>query len=144
MANGIGGCLRTEIPAALVVALTPPAQTPVGSVLLLGCSKGVHHVAGEVAVLAVAAGQHDRGQLCQLGSVGEQTCVTGDAAHRVVALFVVHLSLNGGGAHTGKGDGTITGVAVQLGSGAIVGGKAVQQGVVGGMGQTHRIPEGLL
>ena len=30
-------CAATEIPAALVVALTPPAQTPVGSVLLLGC-----------------------------------------------------------------------------------------------------------
>ena len=144
MANGIGGCLRTEIPAALVVALTPPAQTPVGSVLLLGCGKGVHHVAGEVAVLAVAAGEHDRGQFCQLGSVGEQACMAGNTAHRVVALLVVHLALNGGGAHTGKGDGTITGVAVQLGSGAVVGGKAVQQGVVGGVGQTHGIPEGLL
>ena len=144
MANGIGGCLRTEIPAALVVALTPPAQTPVGSVLLLGCGKGVHHVAGEVAVLAVAAGQHDRGQFCQLGSVGEQACVAGDTAHRVVALLVVHLALNGGGAHAGEGDGTITGVAVQLGSGAVVGGKAVQQGVVGGVGQPHGVPEGLL
>ena len=80
----------------------------------------------------------------QLGSVGEQACMAGNTAHRVVALLVVHLALNGGGAHAGKGDGTITGVAVQLGSGAVVGGKAVQQGVVGGVGQTHGVPEGLL
>ena len=55
----------------------------------------------------------------------------------------MHLALCSYGARPGKGNISVPGITVQLGSGAVVGSKAVLQRVVGGAGQTHRIPERL-
>mgnify|MGYP003292373264 CR=1 FL=1 len=60
----------------------------------------------------------------------QHICRCGIGQHQVAVLI--------------EGDNAVTGVAVQLGSCGLVLGEAVVQGVVGDVGQTHGIPEGLL
>ena len=141
--GGVGG-LDAEIAAAAQLSLPPPAQAPGGVVQALGLGELVHDVLGEELVPAVAAGQHDGGQLGQVLGVGEQARVAGDAAHGVIGLLVVDLALNGVGADVLEADNAVAGVAVELGGGAVVLFKAVLKGIVGDVGQAHGVPEGLL
>ena len=141
--GGVGG-LDAEIAAAAQLSLTPPAQAPGGVVQALGLGELVHDVLAEELVAAVAAGQHDGGQLGQVLGVGEQARVAGDAAHGVVGLLVVDLALDGVLSDILEADNAVAGVAVELGGGAVVLVKAVLEGIVGDVGQAHGVPEGLL
>ena len=141
--GGVGG-LQAEVAAAAQLGLPPPAQTPGGSVQALGLGELVHDVLAEELVAAVAAGQHDGGQLGQVLGVGEQARVAGDAAHGVVGLLVVDLALDGVLSDILEADNAVAGVAVELGGGAVVLVKAVLEGIVGDVGQAHGVPEGLL
>ena len=141
--GGVGG-LDAEVAFAAQLGLPPPAQAPGGSAQALGLGELVHDVLAEELVAAVAAGQHDGGQLGQVLGVGEQTGVAGDAAHGVVGLLVVDLALDGVLSDILEADNAVAGVAVELGGGAVVLVKAVLEGIVGDVGQAHGVPEGLL
>ena len=69
--------------------------------------------------------------------------MAGYAAHGIVCLFVVHFALQRVGADAGKGNSAVPGVAVQLGGCAVIGAETMLQGLIGDVGQAHRLPKDL-
>ena len=150
--EGLVGGLSGPVGLTGQLALTPPAQAPLGIIQGLGLDELLDGGGGEVVVLAVAAGQHDGAQLGQVLGVGIHTGVAGDAVHGVVALLVVHGALADAVTHVVEvNDSSVvvaaqvvqvsTLVAVQLGGCTLVDGPAVLQGVVGDVVQAHGGPE---
>ncbi len=88
---------------------------------------------GEVGVRAIAAREHDGSELCEVGRIGEEACMSRDARHRIVSLLVVDLALDRAGAHASEGDGTVAGIAVKFGRGAVILRKAMLERLVGDM-----------
>ena len=144
VADGVTRSMGGKVVHPANLSLPPPSQTPGGVAQALGLGKFVYGILGEELMTAVAAGEHHRGQPRQILCIGEQACMTGDAAHGVIGLLIVDLAPDGVCPDVLEGNGAVPGVALELSCGAILFLEAVLQGVVGHMGQAHGVPEGLL
>ena len=144
MADGAAGGMGGEVVVTACVALPPPAQPPGGRLDALGLCELVDDIGAKVLMAAVAAGEHQGGQLGQILRIGEEARVAGYAVHGVERLLIVDLALDHIGADVGEVDRAVPGVALELCCGAVILGKAIFQGVVGDVLEAHRGPEGLL